>query len=142
MKNLKGLCSLLSFCLILVGACGCIAFYVNGIGIISPTGVIMIALGVGINCLFTMKENSDKFLAAKYFFFNGAIWFCYITIILIPLGRTIKNKLPSSFDSWLEGKVVTAKEKKKTQVPTDSLTSKQRAEIKVLLELEEFEDWE
>lgn len=142
MRFIKGLCSLISFFLILFGTFGCVVYWVNGLGIISPTGLIMIVLGLGINCLFSMKENGNKVLAAKYFFLNGAKFFCYMTIVLIPLGRIIKNKLPSSFGSGLKGNSVTAKGKNTMQTPADSLSSKQKVEIRVFLELEEFEDWE
>ncbi len=137
MRFIRGICSILSFDFIILGVCSFIAsFFRSDMSFINIPGIIMVALGVGINCLFSMKEKSEyRAMAARYFFFNGVILFTYLTIVFFPIGKMIKNTLPISFDAWVEGNLSDYKKIEQKKVINNS-----KYEIMRLLDLDDFED--
>ncbi len=137
MRFIRGICSLLSFDFIILGACSIIAsFFRSDMSFINIPGILMIVLGVGINCMFSFKERAEnRMMAARYFFVNGAIIFTYLTIVFFPVGKMIRNTLPSSFDAWVNGNLSGYKE-----IEQKNIIANSKYEIMHFLDLDDFED--
>lgn len=107
MRFLRGILCFITFVLYILGFCIYVVASMTDEEEIKIVGVVLLVIAFVLSLIesrFYPKGKRAK--CAAFFFVNGAIIFCYMSIILLPMAKMISNMLDNQhgdFFAWKYG---------------------------------------
>lgn len=107
MKFLRGIVCFITFVVYVIGLCVYLVSSMVGEDDVKGVGIALLIFGFVLSLIesrFYPKGKRAK--CAAYFFVNGAIIFCYMSIVFFPVAKMISTMLEAQhgdFFDWKEG---------------------------------------